>query len=83
MKEGKRGWIRRHRGVARAASERVKLYTRIHGQADRPGMLRRTYYGARQYLNTLDGKVVHEGEIGTPLCSGVRRVRARGWTERP
>lgn len=41
-----------------------------------------TYYGARQYLNTLDGKVVHEGEIGIPLCSGVRRVRARGWTGR-
>lgn len=47
-------------------------------------MLRRTYYGARQYLNTLDGKVVHEGEIGIPLCSGVRRVLARGegWTEK-
>lgn len=41
-------------------------------------MLRRTYYGACQYLNTLDGKVVHEGEIGSPLCSGVRRVRQGG-----
>lgn len=41
-------------------------------------MLGLTYYGARQYLNTLDGKVVHEGEIWSPLCSGVRRVR-KGW----
>ena len=81
---------RRHRGGCTARREGETLaYAHVHActyiqarQTDRLGMLRRTYYGARQYLNTLDGKVVHEGEIGTPLCSGVRRVRARGWTEK-
>ena len=74
-----RGW--NSRAHARTSTTRVRTQPRDRRtDRQRPGMLRRTYYGARQYLNTLDGKVVHEGEIGAPLCSGVRRVRARGWT---
>lgn len=76
-KEGKKG---SGRDCGRRSGE-GEIHVGAYGRDGR-SMLRRTYYGARQYLNTLDGKVVHEGEIGIPLCSGVRRVRARGWTER-
>lgn len=91
MNEGKRGMVGDVtgglHGPTRGWNSHTIAYTCIRiyrRQADKLGMLRRTYYGARQYLNTLDGKVVHEGEIGIPLCSGVRRVLARGaeWTEK-
>lgn len=62
----------------------ITLYVRTQkGQRTEPSMLRRTYYGARQYLNTLDGKVVHEGEIGIPIvlrCEACARKGVDGET---
>lgn len=91
MNEGKKGGMDRcGRRCGGARAERVKfshtftLYVRTQkGQRTEPSMLRRTYYGARQYLNTLDGKVVHEGEIGIPIvlrCEACARKGVDGET---